>query len=209
MNVNGNNYPKPSGWSKYMNKLLSKIKSVELGEKAQKTLEWTNKQISSPEQRLILGVTALATQPYIEGHNKRVDRKTKKVAIARTVSKIIAGTLVGVCVRKASIKAISKYSDYTTKNISDALTKQGEKIVEGLKADKNSLFTPSKMENCTLQKIANYRNAIGTYLGLVISLFTNLLIDAPLTNILSNYFSKQINEADDKKNTRKGGKIYA
>ena len=65
------------------------------------------KKCSSAEQRLILGVTALATQPFIDAHNKSVDEETRKVSVARTIAKIIAGTLTGLLSVKAVLKQLA------------------------------------------------------------------------------------------------------
>ena len=61
-------------------------------EKVIDRVAYIGKKWSSPHQRAILGVTALVMQPYIDWKNKSVDEKTRKVAVARTVAKIIAGT---------------------------------------------------------------------------------------------------------------------
>ena len=37
-------------------------------------LDWTGRKIHSPEQRLVLGATALATQPFIDLKNKDVEK---------------------------------------------------------------------------------------------------------------------------------------
>ena len=55
----------------------------------------TGEKISSAEQRLILGASALMSQPFIDANNKRVDEKTRKVSVARTIAKIVAGTFTG------------------------------------------------------------------------------------------------------------------
>lgn len=60
----------------------------------------------------MLGATALATQPFIDLKNKDVDAETRKTSVARTLAKIVAGTLVGVAVRQAGISFVRKYSQY-------------------------------------------------------------------------------------------------
>lgn len=59
-------------------------------EKWQKRIKWVGSEISSPENRLILGVTALMSQPFIDAHNKSVDEDTRKVSVCRTIAKIVA-----------------------------------------------------------------------------------------------------------------------
>ena len=92
-------------------------------EKWQKRIEWVNKEISTPENRLILGVTALMSQPFIDAHNKSVDEDTRKVSVCRTLAKIIAGTLTGYFIRKGCIKAIDKWS-----KLPSSVDKAGNKI---------------------------------------------------------------------------------
>lgn len=62
-------------------------------EKTLKGLKWVGEKVSSPENRLILGVTALMSQPFIDLNNKKVDEDTRKVSAARTVAKLLQGLL--------------------------------------------------------------------------------------------------------------------
>ena len=66
-----------------INKIVQKIPTVTLKNgKTLNSLKWIGQHISSPENRLILGVTALASQPFIDLHNRHVDENTKKVSAA-------------------------------------------------------------------------------------------------------------------------------
>lgn len=145
-----------------------------------KTIKKIGEKISSPEQRLILGASALMSQPFIDASNKNVDEKTRKVSVARTIAKIIAGTLTGYFVRKGCIKAIESMSQIPAKGVPKWKT----------------IFTPNDATTNTTKKFAQYRNAMGTVVALVVMLFTNFLIDAPLTKFLTNYFIKK---QEDKK----------
>lgn len=140
----------------------------------------TGEKISSAEQRLILGASALMSQPFIDAHNKSVDEKTRKVSVARTVAKIIAGTLTGYYIRKGCIKGIKTLSEMPSKNVKKIKT----------------LFTPSNAKDNTSDPFLQYRNAMGTVVALVVMMFTNFLIDAPLTKFLTNMFIKH---GEDKK----------
>ncbi len=145
-------------------------------EKQIKIINWIGKNITSPENRLILGVTALMSQPFIDWNNKRIDENTRKIAVARTIAKIIVGTTTGVIIRRGSINLVNKMSK---------VAKNGE-ILPKYK----QFFTPKKF----LNKIPNedrfeqYNNIMGTLVGLFVMLFTNFLIDAPLTKLLTNKF---------------------
>lgn len=140
------------------------------------------KNFSSDKQRLALGVTALVTQPFIDAHNKSVDEKTRKVSVARTVAKIIAGTLTGFLIRYGCIKSLKAFSQIPGKGIPKY----------------KSIFTPKGIIDNTTDAFEQYRNAMGTIIALGVMLFTNFLIDAPLTKFLTNTFVKH-QEMEDKK----------
>lgn len=148
-------------------------------EKTLKGLKWVGEKVSSPENRLILGVTALMSQPFIDLNNKKVDEDTRKVSAARTVAKIIAGTTTGVLIRSGCIHAI------------DAFTKLPTEITPDMKFKKlRTLFTPSAG---ILQDLNQYKKSLGTILSLGVMVVTNFLLDAPLTKFLTNKFVDRIN----------------
>lgn len=157
---------------------------------AQKIISHIGEHFSSPENRLILGVTALMSQPFIDAQNKKVDEETRKVSVARTVAKIIAGTFTGYFVRAGCIKLI----DTMTKLPSEVNPKTfGGKL--------KMLFTPDAAKSGLLTKLKQYKNALGTILSLGVMIFTNFLIDAPLTKYLTNLFTAKI---DKHKNQEQG-----
>lgn len=148
-------------------------------EKTLKGLKWVGEKVSSPENRLILGVTALMSQPFIDLNNKKVDEDTRKVSAARTVAKIIAGTTTGVLIRSGCIHAI------------DAFTKLPTEITPDMKFKKlRTLFTPSAG---ILKDLNQYKKSLGTILSLGVMVVTNFLLDAPLTKFLTNKFVDRIN----------------
>ncbi len=146
------------------------------------SIKWAGKHISSPQNRLILGATALMSQPFIDLHNRKVDENTRKVSAARTVAKIIAGMTTGFLVRYYSIKAI------------EALCKKPGKNIKAYK----SFFYPKHIE-VEFAKLNHYKKAIGTYLSLAVMMFTNFMIDAPLTKFLTNKFVSQIKKKEANK----------
>lgn len=135
----------------------------------------TGEKISSAEQRLILGASALMSQPFIDGRNRNVDEETRKVSVARTISKIIAGTLTGYFIRKGCIKGIKALSHVPAEGVPKWKT----------------IFTPKGIKDNTTDAFMQYRNAIGTVAALVVMMFTNFLIDAPLTRALTNLLVKK------------------
>ena len=149
-------------------------------ERALKSLKWIGEKISSPENRLILGGSALMSQPFIDLHNRKVDEDTRKISAARTVAKIIAGTATGVLIRSGCIHAIN------------AFTKLPSEITPNMKfKNLRTLFTPSPGLCANLNK---YKKAMGTILATVVMMFTNFLIDAPLTKFLTNKFIDRIHQ---------------
>ena len=151
--------------------------------------------MNSPEQRLISGVTALMTQPVIDYKNKNVDEDTRCVSVARTCAKIIAGTLVGVIVRKSFITAFKNYSQHIL-NIDASgacsfVKKRKSDIFVPLLADLNGLSRDQ-----ITRRLENYIKAGGTVISTVAMMATNFLIDAPLTACLTNLFVKYIKKSD-------------
>lgn len=159
------------------------------GNKTQKRIDWIGEKFSSPENRLILGISALMTQPFIDAQNKKVDEETRKVSVARTVAKIIAGTLTGYYVRAGCIKLI----DEMTKLPSEV------KNPNSFGGKLRMLFTPDDAKTGALKSLKKYKNALGTTISLVVMLFTNFLIDAPLTKYLTNLFTDKFIKPKDQK----------
>lgn len=145
-------------------------------------VKWSGQHISSPQNRLILGVTALMSQPFIDLYNKRVDDETRKVSAARTTAKIIAGTTTGFLIRYGVIKAV-------------------DKLCQNPKDSKNfiqSLMFPKRVRT-TLKGLQQYKLALGTTIALAVMLFTNFAIDAPSTQLLTNVFVKKIKKYEKDK----------
>ncbi len=165
------------------NWVFNKLPSMEFkNPRVLKSIKWTAKHITSPQNRLILGATALMSQPFIDLHNRNVDDETRKVSAARTVAKILAGTTTGFLVRYYSIKAV------------DAFTQNPDKSSKILK----SCLTPMGVKR-TINGMKKYRFTIGTILSLAVMMFTNFAIDAPLTKALTNVFVKKIKEHERNK----------
>ncbi|MDR1327587.1 MAG: hypothetical protein LBJ74_04195 [Heliobacteriaceae bacterium] len=140
-----------------------------VGEKTDKIFKKIAKVITPAENRLILGATALMSQPFIDARNKKVDQETRTVSVARTIAKIIAGTTTGFLIRRGAISAVKNWS------------KVGE---PGIKA----LFAPPSANRAATDAYEQYQNTFGTAIALVAMMFTNFLIDAPLTKFLTNLF---------------------
>ncbi|MBR1618951.1 hypothetical protein IJ674_03530 [bacterium] len=150
--------------------------------KALNAIKWAGQHISSPQNRVILGATALMSQPFIDLHNRNVDEETRKVSAARTVAKILAGTTTGFLVRYYTIKAV------------DFFTLKPDKTIRTI----NSLLFPRGV-NTTIKGMQQYKLALGTFISLGIMMFTNFAIDAPLTKVLTNMFVKKIKDHEREK----------
>ncbi|MFA7658647.1 MAG: hypothetical protein WCY19_04375 [Candidatus Gastranaerophilaceae bacterium] len=155
-----------------------------------KFVHWLDSNFDSAWQRLVSGITALFTQPFFDLNNKRVDEDTRKTSTARTLGKIIAGTLTGVLIREGCIQAVKKCT-------------QPKNLGEEIKNWKQCLL-PKSLKDASNLKITRYRGAFGTYAAIIIMIATNFLIDAPLTTKLANYFNKQFHK--NAKKPAEGGK---
>ena len=173
--------------------------SIILSNKAEKVISYIGKNINSPEQRLIQGATALVSQPVIDYHNKKADDETRAVSVARTIGKIVAGTLVGVAIRYASIAAAKQFSRFTIT--------QGEKYITSItRKSKRDIFLPKfnpdyykeMTEKEFIQKYNNVIKTLGTILATVAMVFTNFLIDAPLTKIITNALTHTVKKQIEK-----------
>ena len=129
---------------------------------------------------------------FIDLNNKNVDEKTRSISVARTLAKIIAGTLVGVAVRHAAIKGIGACTRY------EFLDKTA-KMFKGIKPKtKYDFLTPNSSSievepvEQFVKKYDKYVKAVGTFAATVVMIFTNFAIDAPLTRFLTGKFHNYI-----------------
>lgn len=128
--------------------------------------------------RLIMGGTAIVTQPFIDEHNKRVDKDTARASRNRTIGKIVAGTTVGCIVREAIYQLVQRTTnkDISVDRWNNYLTPRGI-----------TSLSPSVLKNM----MRNYRSVFATILAMFVMVFTNLFFDAPLTTTISNYLNKR------------------
>lgn len=162
------------------NKIVSIIPKHEFnGGRGEKVIHWFGQYVSSPENRLIIGVTALMSQPFIDLYNKDVDEKTRVVSCARTLAKTVVGTAVGFSVRAGFVHLTKNYS---------ALGNVGIKKIR-------KLFTPSEAKTDMPYAYKQYQNAMGMFLSVAAMLLTNFAIDATLTKFLTNVLVKKFEDA--------------
>ncbi len=165
-----------------------------------KAIKWIGENCSSPENRLILGATALASQPFIDYNNKDVDEKTREISRSRTIAKIIAGTTTGFLVRKGCIKLIDFCTETDPNVIKKIKGSFKKKLATSLIPDNFSFADSISLK----RNLRNHKNSLGTCLSLIVMLVTNFAIDVPLTKFLTNLF---ISKSDKNKNqeSNKGG----
>ena len=176
--------PSESKWNKFKHYLTQKALDVlperTIKDDKNKIRQWNriDNWISKPAQnRGILGVTALATQPAIDYYNHRVDEETRAVSRNRTIAKIIAGATVGVFVVRGPIyDAVAKMTNI-----------RGNKRYSKTLIPKAFLKEMYKNEKF----LTNYRSALSMLLALGAMSVTNFLLDAPLTTFLTNRFNEQ------------------
>ena len=167
------------------------------GKKSGEVARKIEKEISKPHtNRLIMGTTAMLTQPFIDYHNHKVDEETRSVARNRTIAKILAGTGVGLVVRKLCYDAVQKMTDAEgTKKYSKALLPDKSYIRKFIKNADN---------------LKHYRNALSTGIAILVMCFaTNFLLDAPLTTFFTNRFNEKTAKKKERELQRKGIDIYA
>ena len=190
-NINMTGTPrKPSGWSKFTDRIkksiFDAIPEATIKSKNIDTWKAVDEVLSRPaENRVIMGTTALLTQPWIDIANKDVDEKTRKISKNRTIAKIIAGTSVGILVRGLSYKLVGNFTDINgTGKFSQALLPK--KFIDEIK--NNPKF------------LNNYKSALSTGIAILAMCITNFLLDAPLTVYLTNKMNKGL-VSEQKNNT--------
>ena len=147
--------------------------------------------ISRPDiGRGILGATAIFSQPFIDYYNPKVDRDTAKVSTTRTIGKIIAGTTIGCAVRSMCYYGVQ------------ALTC----VKPNAPTWRKLLLPPDRMVRYLNRKdldwVKNYNSVLASLIGLGVMLFTNMLLDVPLTQYISNKLRPLFGlNADSKKTT--------
>lgn len=160
--------------------------------KNESTIKYIEKlatKFTSDWNRVVMGVTAIVTQPFFDLYNKRVDEDTRIVSCARTIAKIVVGTAVGFAVRNISLRMMGGMCK-------TAATEAGKAAGNLLKeaksfSKKEQWFVPKKYANASLKEMNNYKNAMGTIIGTTVGLFTNFLIDAPVTVVLTNVLTSK------------------
>jgi hypothetical protein len=128
-----------------------------------------------------MGVTALAIQPGIDASNKKVDERTRKLSVCRTVSKILVGMTVGILVRGGVYKIVNKMTQLNgTSKFSKSLL-ANEFIQDFIKNSGN---------------LKTYTSVVSYIIAFAAMCVTNFAIDAPLTALLTNKLQSKVLEKE-------------
>lgn len=152
---------------------------------------------STPTNRLIMGASALAIQPWIDFSNKDVDDETRKFSVSKTIAKIIVGTATGIAVRTWCINQMKKFTK-TPDEIKN-LSEKEKKLATALVPD----HIPHEDFAKAKRLLGKHQKALGSIAALGVMLFTNFLIDAPLTKFFTNVISKRIDVSNQNKKGEK------
>lgn len=189
-NVNMRGSEKNSSfWKRLKQKALDAIPEATFKDSTKNMAKWKkyDEAASHPaKNRLIMGVTALATQPAIDYYNHKVDKETREVSRIRTIAKILAGTAVGIAVRGSCYKLVTNMTQ----------------IKGNGRFSKALLPTKYLKELIEVKKFMdNYKSALSTSLAILAMSVTNFVIDAPLTVFLTNHFNeKRLAKAAERRN---------
>lgn len=180
---------KPNFWKRLKQKAMDALPERTFNDNPKRVDKWRkfDERLSRPaENRLIMGATAILTQPTIDYYNHKVDQETREVSRCRTIAKIIAGTIVGISVRGSCYSLVKKMTNIKGKS-------SFSKALLPSKNLKDLIMIPDFLKN--------YRNALATGVAILAMCVTNFAIDAPLTVYLTNHFNekrkeKQANEKE-------------
>ena len=172
---------KPGSWRRFIDKIEQKVVDIfpnatfnDTPKKVENIAKVADRISRPMENRLIMGATAIVTQPAIDRYNHKVDEETRIVSRNRTVAKIIAGTTVGAIVRGSSYKIVEKMTD-----------------INNVGKHSKSLIPKAYLEEFknVPKKLGHYRSALATFVAILAMCVTNFAIDAPLTVYLTNKFN--------------------
>ncbi len=151
-----------------------------LGGRLTKILTRLPEVISTPQQRMIVGGSALILHPIIDLNNKKVDKRTRETSASRSMSRAIVGTVSGIAVRALC------------NNAGDKLSKS-----------KNPAFAIDALKNADSAQLKRYGVVLGSILSLLALSITNFIFDVPLINKYQNLINDKV--FHNKPNDQKGG----
>ena len=179
------------------------FKPIELGDKAKRFLDKAS-DFSSIHQRIAIGGSALILQPLIDMGNKDVDKDTRRVSAARSAAKAIIGTITGLAVRAGCIWGAEL--KYAQRDAAGKVIKEAGKIkIDPQKVQKNFKqgFDALKLNDEALRDAVKLvPSVVGTIAALGVMVFTNFLIDAPVTNKIMEKINKYLESREKGSNNQ-------
>lgn len=148
--------------------------------------------INSWQQRLALGASAMAIQPMIDMRNKNIEPETRQTSAKRSFAKALVGMSTGIVVRGGCMKAVEVCLS------KDKFVHSLAKITSEDKTKEAILKAEDFIKNQGGAK--KYASVIGTITAIGVMLFTNFMVDAPITNMLTKKINQ--NAKNKKEDTR-------
>lgn len=142
---------------------------IQLGSKLTKIFTRLPEVISTPQQRMLVGGSALILHPIIDLNNKNVDKRTRETSASRSMSRAIIGTISGIAVRALC------------NNAGDKLSKS-----------KNPALAIDAIKNADSAQLKRYGVVLGSILSLLALSITNFIFDVPLINKYQNIINEKV-----------------
>jgi hypothetical protein len=152
-----------------------------------KHFDWMHK-LNGTHQRMILGGTAIVTQPLIDYYNPMADEKTRQFSVLKTIIKIVVGTVVGTAVRHVGMK----YAKSLTKDAAGQA-----KVLSKIKNPETS--AKLKQIFADPHKKENFESNMGTIIGLMGVIVADFTFDLPLAKKSIDVGTKFLGLSDPKK----------
>lgn len=161
----------------------------------EKFINYSGKKLNAPQQSVVMGVTAVIFQPYINRKNKKLDNDTRDMAVARSIGKNITGNFFDFITRVASIFAVGGLSKYVINDVKN----EDDFVTEIAPKNKiKDILTPNLKENFVqrpykefLKDYKSYRMAMGALLATGIAVFVKTTVELPVTKKLTDIFYKR------------------
>lgn len=160
----------------------------------EKFINYSGKKLNAPQQSIIMGVSSLVFQPYINRKNKQLDEDTRDMAVARSIGKSITGNISDFLTRVFSIFAVAKLSNYAINKVNT----DDDFVMEIKPKSKLDIFTPNLKEDFVprpkkefLKDFKSYRMAMGALVATGLAVFVKTTVELPATKFLTDYFYRK------------------
>jgi len=154
--------------------------------------------INSYHQRFFLALSALPISSLIDTYTAP-DKNSRNNSLSRTWAKVIVGATTGIIVRFGGYKAAKLLANPKANALESGKTiiLKHENRFKNLLYPKEMLGKVYKNEDEFEDILKDYHKALGTWLAVAVMAFSNFLVDAPLTNTLTNFLRKNVFKNDN------------